>query len=111
MIKALRSLLLVLAFALPGSLPLLAAAQAQAQQTGLTIIDAIAAATARFSGQVIAAELVAARPEEMTGAVYAFRLLTPAGDILAIRVDAQNGDILEVDGRGLVAARRRANGF
>ncbi|MGV3651669.1 MAG: PepSY domain-containing protein [Devosia sp.] len=109
MTKTLRTIALALLLLAPGLLAL--SAPARAQGTGITIIEAISAATARFSGQVIAAELVAARPEELTGSVYAFRLLTPAGDILAIRVDAENGDILEVDGRGLVAARRRAMGF
>lgn len=75
----------------------------------LAITSAMTIATGRFAGQIIAAELQPGRPEEMTDIVYAFRLLTERGDVLAIRVDAVTGDILDVDGRGLVDARRRGS--
>lgn len=73
------------------------------------IVAAMQAATDRFAGQIVAAELVDGRPEERTQEVFQFRMLTEAGDILRIRVDAQNRDILEVDGYGLVAARKKAS--
>lgn len=70
------------------------------------IVAAMQAATDRFAGQIVAAELVDGRPEQGAADVFEFRMLTQAGDILRIRVDAQNRDILEVDGYGLVAARK-----
>ncbi|RUT29363.1 hypothetical protein EMQ25_14685 [Arsenicitalea aurantiaca] len=111
---ALRTLLLIgsliLAGAFAGTPAFAQALQAEQQEermAPLPITAAMAAATGRFAGRIIGAELVAGRPEEMTDMVYAFRMLTDGGDILAIRVDARDGTILEVDGRGLVAARRR----
>ncbi|KKB08049.1 PepSY domain-containing protein [Devosia chinhatensis] len=103
----------VLALALMLTAPMPAWAQAPAEESAqdalLPITGAMAAVTARFDGQIVAAELQPGRPEDMTDIVYAFRLLTARGDILALRVDAMSGQILEVDGRGLVDARRRQN--
>jgi len=83
------------------------ASSQQTEDALLPITSAMAAVTARFAGQIVAAELQPGRPEDMADIVYAFRLLTERGDILALRVDAVSGQILEVDGRGLVDARRR----
>ena len=70
------------------------------------IMAAMQAATDRFAGQIVGAELVEGRIGEQAENVFEFRMLTANGDILRIRVDAANLDILEVDGHGLVAARR-----
>jgi outer membrane lipoprotein-sorting protein len=87
---------------------LVPSAHAQSSDTTPTlgIVEAMEAAATRFEGRIVAAELTEGRPAEATASVYEFRMLTSAGDILRIRVDAANGDILDVDGRGLMAARR-----
>lgn len=79
----------------------------QSSSGRLSIIDAMQQVLERYEGDVVEAELKPGRPHEMTHTVYELRLLTPRGNMLRIRVDAANGDILEVDGRGLVDARRR----
>lgn len=102
--------LLAVALMLAGPMPAWAQSdpgEQQDQQALLPITQAMAAATARFAGQIVAAELQPGRAEDMADIVYAFRLLTERGDMLALRVDAVSGQILEVDGRGLVDARRR----
>ena len=81
-------------------------APAFAQDQPPDIMAAMNAATERFAGRIVAAELVEGRPEEQTAQVFEFRMLTDAGDILRIRVDAQDNAILDVDGYGLVAARK-----
>jgi hypothetical protein len=70
----------------------------------------IAAAEARFAGQVIGADLVEGRREERTPQVFALRLLTPQGAVLNLRFDAQSGAFLDAEGRGIAAARRQAGG-
>lgn len=75
-------------------------------QDGVDIITAIEIANGRFIGQVIAADLGAGEPDN----VYALRMLTDAGDIIEIRIDAGDGAIIEVNGRGLVEARRPVTG-
>lgn len=70
------------------------------------IVAAMGAATERFAGQIVAAQLEEGRPHEQAEAVFEFRMLTANGDILRIRVDAATLDILEVDGHGLVSARK-----
>lgn len=99
---------MALALALSSSLPALGQPAAAQQEFDalLPITSAMAVVTQRFAGQIVAAELQQGRPEDMVDIVYAFRLLTERGDILALRVDAVSGQILEVDGRGLVDARR-----
>lgn len=102
--------IIVLTLALAPGLPAWAqSAPTEEQSALLPITSAMDVVKARFAGQIIAAELQPGRPEDMTDIVYAFRLLTERGDVLALRVDAVTGDILEVDGRGLVDARRRGN--
>ncbi|CAM3199773.1 Uncharacterized membrane protein YkoI [Paracoccus aminovorans] len=66
----------------------------------------------RFRGRLIAARLVPPRPEERARGVvlvHQLRLLTPARDVLAIRLDARSGAFLEVAGAGLTEARRKGN--
>lgn len=82
-------------------------AQLQAPREGMIDVrSAIDSVLARYIGTVVEAELKRGRPDEFTDVVYELRLLTPQGNMLRIRVDAANGDILEVDGRGLTRARR-----
>ena len=66
----------------------------------------------RFRGRLIAARLVPPRPRERARGVvlvHQLRLLTPARDVLAIRLDAQTGAFLEVAGAGITKARRKAS--
>ncbi len=94
--------------------PILAtAAQAQqippAPRAGEAVIavrDAIDRVLARYVGTIVGAELKRGRPHERTAVVYEMRLLTIQGNVLRVRVDAANGDILETDGRGFIGARR-----
>ncbi|MFN3526762.1 MAG: PepSY domain-containing protein [Paracoccus sp. (in: a-proteobacteria)] len=68
------------------------------------------AASARYQGRLVAAETRPPRPvERELGAqlVYEFRLLTPAQNLLVIRMDARDGRFLDVAGRGQIEARRR----
>lgn len=82
-------------------------AQLQAPREGMIDVrTAIDRVLARYVGTVVEAELKRGRPDELADVVYELRLLTPQGNMLRIRVDAANGDILEVDGRGLTRARR-----
>ncbi len=95
--------------AAPASPPLspIVIAQLQAPREGMIDVrTAIDRVLARYVGTVVEAELKRGRPDEFTDVVYELRLLTPQGNMLRIRVDAANGDILEVDGRGLTRARR-----
>lgn len=66
----------------------------------------IALTKKRFTGDVIDAQIRAGQPHEETPLVYELRLLTEAGHILKIRVDALNADFLEAEGQGLNKARR-----
>ncbi|WP_347267262.1 hypothetical protein [Paracoccus sp. (in: a-proteobacteria)] len=63
----------------------------------------------RYRGRLVAARLVAPFPEERARGVvlvHELRLLTPARDVLVIRLDARSGAFLETAGAGLTAARR-----
>lgn len=95
----------LLGLVLIAALSALSPAQAQSADQP-DIVAAMTAATDRFAGQIVSAELVGGRQSERAQAVFEFRMLTVHGDILRIRVDAQSLDILDVDGRGLVAARK-----
>ena len=71
---------------------------------------AVEIATARFEGRVIAARLTGPAPHERERGVvlvHELRLMTPGRDVLRIRLDARNGDFLEVAGAGLTKARRK----
>lgn len=64
----------------------------------------------RFRGRLIAARLVPPLPQERARGVvlvHQMRLLTPARDVLVIRLDARTGAFLEVAGAGLTEARRK----
>jgi uncharacterized membrane protein YkoI len=68
---------------------------------------ALAQVESRYIGQIIEVEVKPGRGYEDTPLVYELRLLTEAGHVLRIRLDALNGDFLLVEGRGLVEARRQ----
>lgn len=75
----------------------------------LPLGEAIDIVSNRYEGRLIAAQLVPPRPPERdlgAALVHALRLVTPAGDVLAIRLDARTGRFLEVAGRGQIAARK-----
>ncbi|MDP5308128.1 PepSY domain-containing protein [Paracoccus spongiarum] len=64
----------------------------------------------RYAGRMVAAETLPPRPAERDlGAelVYEFRLVTPQGNLLKLRIDARDGRFLEVAGRGQLQALRR----
>lgn len=68
------------------------------------------AAAARYHGRLVGAETRPPHPHERElGAelVYEFRLLTPARNLLVIRMDARDGRFLDVAGHGQIEARRR----
>jgi len=55
---------------------------------------------------MIEAEVVPGHYHEMTPVVYELRWLTPRGDVLRIRVSAVDGALLDVNGHGMLEARR-----
>jgi len=67
----------------------------------------IAAVGERYFGEVVAAEVVAGNDPDL---YYELRLITPAGNVLRIRIDAFTADFIEVDGRGLVDAQKPVPG-
>jgi uncharacterized membrane protein YkoI len=97
-------------FSLILTLLMLSSAPVLAQAPAIDIMTAIETATERFEGRVIAADLGEGRDGE-PDAVYALRLLTESGDVIEIRIDAAEGRIIEVNGRGLVDARKSPRGF
>lgn len=70
------------------------------------LLDAIETARARYAGTIIEADVVPPRPEEFAEIIYELRLLTEAGNVLRIRMDAVTGAFIDVEGRGLVEARK-----
>ena len=63
----------------------------------------------RYRGRLIAARLVPPNPHEQglgVDLVREMRLLTPQGNLLAIRLDARDGRFLEVAGIGQTEARK-----
>lgn len=68
----------------------------------------------RYDGRLVAADTHPPRPEERdlgAALVYEFRLLSPARQLLLIRVDARSGRFLEVAGRGQIEALRKRPGI
>lgn len=74
--------------------------------TPMPLQQIMAIVTERYQGEIVAAEVRSGKKREGTDIVYELRLLTPRSNMLKIRIDAMSGDFLEVDGRGLVDARR-----
>jgi hypothetical protein len=87
-------------------LPLLGAAGPARAQPVLPLPEAVALVGARYHGRMIDARLVPGREDERADLVYDLRWLTPAGDVLRIRVAAADGAMLLVEGPGMIAARR-----
>lgn len=78
----------------------------------ISLRHAIEIASARFDGRVIAARLTGPSPHERdrgVALVHELRMLTPARDVLRIRIDARSGAFLEVAGAGLTKARRKGH--
>lgn len=69
---------------------------------------AAAIAQERFLGEVIDVDLDEAEDEEPGDRVYEVKLLTPAGDVLTVRIAAKTGDYLAAEGPDLVRALRPA---
>ncbi|MCQ0969740.1 hypothetical protein MLD63_04775 [Paracoccus sp. TK19116] len=76
----------------------------------LPLHEAARIATERYHGRLIGARLTLANPHERgLGAVLVeeLRLLTPAQNLLVIRIDARSGRFLEVAGTGQIEALKR----
>lgn len=69
--------------------------------------DAITLALSRYEGKPVDVRERKPKGHEPDVTVHEVRLLTRNGHMLKIRVDAAAGRFLEVDGEGLVEARRR----
>jgi hypothetical protein len=87
-------------------LPSLLPAAAAAAQPLLPLPEAVRRVEARYRGRMIEAEVEQGRPHERADIVYVLRWQTPRGDILRIRVSAIDGALLDVDGLGMIEARR-----
>lgn len=84
----------------------------QGESRVLPLKQAAAIVAQRFRGRLIAARIVPPTPDERArgvALVHELRLLTPARDVLAIRLDAHSGAFLEVAGAGLTQARRKGS--
>jgi len=77
-----------------------------AAQALLPLPEIVRLVEARYLGRLIEAEVVRGRPHERADIVYLLRWQTPRGDILRIRVSAVDGALLDVDGQGMIEARR-----
>lgn len=90
-------------------LPLLllpALTAAAAGQPLLSLPEIVSRVEARYLGRMIETEVVRGRPHENADIIYLLRWQTPRGDILRIRVSAVDGALLDVDGPGMIEARR-----
>lgn len=112
-------ILACLALLLPAFAPFPPAAQGIAQGVRpqfhefrpLPLHEAARRVSQRYSGRLVAADTRPPHPQEHelgVMLVYEFRLVTPARQILRIRVDARDGRFLEVAGRGQIGALRGA---
>lgn len=84
-------------------------ALSESDRAVLPLKQAVRIVAQRFRGRVIAARITTPTPPERARGVllvHEIRLLTPARDVLLVRLDAQTGAFLEVAGSGLTAARR-----
>ncbi|WP_439597339.1 hypothetical protein [Falsiroseomonas sp.] len=77
-----------------------------AAQPLLPLPQAVALVAARYHGRMIEARVVPGREDERTAVAYELRWLTPANDVLRIRVSALDGAMLLVEGSGMIAARK-----
>lgn len=69
---------------------------------------AAAIAQERFLGDVIDVDLDDTEDDEPGDRVYEVKLLTPAGDVLTVRIAAGTGEYLAAEGPDLVRALRPA---
>lgn len=86
---------------------LLALSSVPAAAEPIPLARAVALVAERYHGRMVEAEVRPGRGHERTHLVYELRWLTPEGQVLRIRVSATDGAMLEVDGHGMLAARRR----
>ncbi|WP_158247993.1 PepSY domain-containing protein [Paracoccus sp. SY] len=103
-----RALALILATCAPAT-ALDVAPQVIEQFQPLPFHEIAASVADRYEGRLLAADTRAPMPHERDlGAelVYQFRLLTPQGNLMDIRIDARSGRFLSVSGRGQLEARK-----
>lgn len=60
----------------------------------------------RYKGTVIDADVMPRKKQERAEIVYEVRLLTEQGNVIRIRIDADTGAFLGVDGHGFLEALR-----
>ncbi|WBU57753.1 PepSY domain-containing protein [Paracoccus sediminicola] len=88
------------------SLPL--AAEPPRQPLPLPLHDVVTIIAARYEGRLLAARLDPPDPFEYalgTDLVHELTLISPQRNVIRIRLDAMTGRVLDVRGRGLIAAR------
>lgn len=72
----------------------------------ISIATALDTVAARYRGRALAATVKRPKDHEVgETAVYEFRWLTPAGNVLKIRLSTRDARFLEVDGLGQTEAR------
>ncbi|WP_147307892.1 PepSY domain-containing protein [Fulvimarina endophytica] len=87
-----------------------AQAQDHAAPRSITAAEAIRLTEERWRGEIVSIELVPARAFERGDVVWSVRLLSEAGALILIRLDAETGDYLSATGVGFVDARRLPGG-
>ena len=79
------------------------ARRARAAGEIVSLATVLTAVESTFSGDVVEVEL-----EREDGAwIYEIELLTPAGSVIELTYDARTGALLETEGRGVEAARKK----
>lgn len=94
-------ILLVISVCLSGALPAGAAPAGKISEA-----QAAAIAQERFIGEVIDVELDDADKGEPGNRVFEVRLLTPAGDVISVRISAEDGRYLGAEAPDLSRAQR-----
>lgn len=74
----------------------------------ITAAQAATTAQERFIGEVIDVALDDAEDDEPGDKVYEVKLLTPGGDVLGVRISAEDGRYLGAEGPDLARAQRPA---
>ena len=76
------------------------------EKRSISAIEAVRIIEERWEGDILSVEIGPARPREKTDFAWSVRLLTKAGALVVIRLDAASGAYLGAEGAGLVEARR-----
>ena len=71
---------------------------------------AVAVAQARYFGELLDVAITRSRQAEPVGAVYEIKLLTDDGQVLRLRIKADDGTFLEATGNDLARALRPTTG-